>query len=117
LKFGAGPPEQLRTLINHETRAAAINDFEAIRMPGLLQTEDYAPALIERVIAVEPGGVDSRVRARIGRQSLFSRDRPPLCTFYLHELVFHLPIGGREVMSNQMHHLLGWASGPPSPSE
>jgi transcriptional regulator with XRE-family HTH domain len=105
-QYGASLPEQLQTLINHETRAIEITDFEAIRVPGLLQTSDYAQALIERVATVPPNGVEDRVRARMARQGLFSLDRPPRCTFYLHEVVFSLPVGGSAVMSEQMHHLL-----------
>jgi transcriptional regulator with XRE-family HTH domain len=105
-QYGSGLPEQLRTLISHENRANEITEFEALRIPGLLQTGDYAKALIERVATVPADEVGSRVTARLGRQGLFSSDRRPQCTFYLHELMFYLPVGGRAVMSEQMHHLL-----------
>jgi predicted XRE-type DNA-binding protein len=106
-QYGSGLPEQLRTLINHEARATDIHQFEALRVPGLLQTGDYARALIERVATVPPEEVEGRVSARMGRQkTLFSRDPRLQFTFFLHELVFRLPVGGREVMSEQMHHLL-----------
>jgi predicted XRE-type DNA-binding protein len=105
-QYGSGLPEQLRTLINHEARATEIHQFEALRVPGLLQTEDYARALIERIATVPPEEVDGRVAARMSRQSLFSRDPRLQFSFILHELVFQLPVGGREVMSEQMHHLL-----------
>ena len=105
-QYGSSLPEQLQTLINHETRAIKITEFEALRVPGLLQTSDYARALIERVATVPSAEVDSRVNARMARQSIFSRDRRPHFDFYLHELVFRLPVGGPDVMSEQMHHLL-----------
>ncbi len=44
--------------------------------------------------------------ARLARQSLFSRHDPARFTFYLHEFVLRLPIGGPVVMSDQLHHLL-----------
>ena len=44
--------------------------------------------------------------ARLGRQSLFAADPRPEFTFLIHELVLHLPVGGPEVMSDQLHHLL-----------
>lgn len=105
-QFGSDLPEQLRTLINHETRATEITEFEAQRVPGLLQTGDYARALLERSATVPADEIGSRVAARLARQSLFSNDRRPECTFFVHELMFLLPVGGREVMSEQMHHLL-----------
>ena len=43
--------------------------------------------------------------ARLARQSLFSRDRPPSFTFYLHEFVLRLPVGGPAVMADQLQHL------------
>jgi Domain of unknown function (DUF5753)/Helix-turn-helix domain len=99
-------PEQVRTLIDHENRAVEINDFEPLFVPGLLQTQDYAHALLERAATITPDEIQDRVAARMTRRSLFSREKPPNCVFYLHEFVLRLPVGGREVMSDQLHHLL-----------
>ena len=75
-------------------------------MPGLLQTGEYARAVISRGANMPPDEVDDRVAARLARQNLFSRDRPARFTFYLHESVLHTPVGGRAVMRDQLHHLL-----------
>jgi hypothetical protein len=99
-------PEQLRTLIQHENQATRLTDFELIRIPGLLQTRDYARALIERVVTVPPKEVESRVEARMTRQLLFSQDRHPDFIFFVHEVALRQPVGGREVMSAQLHQLL-----------
>jgi transcriptional regulator with XRE-family HTH domain len=99
-------PEQLRTLINQENLATQITVFDALRIPGLLQTSDYAQALIERIATIAPDKVESLVSARISRQSLFSRDHRPDFTFYLHEFALRLPVGGPAVMSAQLHQLL-----------
>ena len=104
-QYGSALPE-LRTLINHENRATAIYEFEPIIVPGLLQTGDYARSLFEAAFILPPKEIEPRVKARLGRQSLFSRDRQPQFTFFLHELIFWLPVGGPEVMADQMHHLL-----------
>lgn len=79
--------KQLVTLIDHENKAVTINDFEAIVVPGLLQTGEYARALICRSGNVPVEEIDERVAARLTRQSLFNRDRPARCTFYVHEFV------------------------------
>jgi len=99
-------PEQLRTLINHENQATAIFQFDALRIPGLLQTRDYAKAFIERAITLEQDKVAALVDARMRRQTLFSHDHRPDFTFYLHEFALRLPVCCSEVMSEQLHLLL-----------
>ena len=99
-------PEQLKTLVDHENKATGITDFQAMVIPGLLQTGDYAQALLERSAVIPTQEIQTRVATRLGRQSLFSNDRRPTFTFYIHEFVLRLPVGSREVMSEQLHHLL-----------
>jgi hypothetical protein len=105
-KYSADLPDQLRTLINHETRAIQITQFEPCIIPGLLQTGDYARELLERSATVPPDQVELSVKARLSRQNIFSRERHPRFNFYLHEQAFRLPVGGAAVMSGQLHHLL-----------
>ncbi|MCA1671746.1 MAG: helix-turn-helix domain-containing protein [Actinobacteria bacterium] len=105
-QHGSRLPQQLRTLIDHENKAVAISDFQPLVVPGLLQTGEYARALIRETGIVPPGEVDDRVAARLARQSLFSRERPARFTFYLHEFALRLPVGGPAVMVEQLHHLL-----------
>jgi hypothetical protein len=105
-QHGSSLPEQLRTLINQENQATQITVFDALRIPGLLQTSDYARALMERSVTVTADRVESLVNARINRQSIFSRDYRPDFTFYIHEFAFRLPVGGPVVMSAQLHQLL-----------
>jgi hypothetical protein len=105
-QHGSKIPEQLKTLIDHEARAVEIVDFQPQVVPGLLQTGDYARALLERTATVPPNEVQDRVAARLARRNLFSRPRRPKCTFYLHEFVLRLPVGDAEVMSEQLHELL-----------
>ncbi|MDQ3276566.1 MAG: helix-turn-helix domain-containing protein [Actinomycetota bacterium] len=104
-QHGSRLPKQLVTLIDHENKAVTISDFEATVVPGLLQTGEYARAVISRVVNVPPEEVDERVAARLARQSLFSRDCPARFTFYLHESVLRTPVGGPAVMAEQLHHL------------
>jgi transcriptional regulator with XRE-family HTH domain len=104
-QHGSRLPKQLMTLIDHENKAVAISVFEAIFVPGLLQTGEYARAVISRNVNVPPDEVEDRVAARLGRQSLFSRERPARFTFYLHESVLRTPVGGLAVMAEQLRHL------------
>ncbi|MGH3755396.1 MAG: DUF5753 domain-containing protein [Pseudonocardiaceae bacterium] len=98
-------PKQLVTLIDHENKAVTISEFEANVVPGLLQTSEYARAVISRIVTVPPDEVDDRVAARLARQSLFSRERPARFTFYLHESVLRTPVSGPAVMAEQLRHL------------
>lgn len=105
-QHGSNLPKQLVTLIDHENKATAIRVFESMIIPGLLQTGDYARAVIGRIANVPANEVEDRVAARLARQSLFSREHPPRFEFYLHESMLHTPVGGAEVMSEQLHQLL-----------
>jgi transcriptional regulator with XRE-family HTH domain len=104
--FGSRLPRHIRAYVDHESRAAAISQFQAMIVPGILQTVEYARALIAGSANVAPDEVDDRVAARAARQIIFSRPDRPRFTFYLHEHVLRLPVGDHETMSEQLHHLL-----------
>jgi transcriptional regulator with XRE-family HTH domain len=111
-QHGSRLPQQLMTLIDHENKAIAISEFQPTLVPGLLQTGDYARALFKEAGRAPVSEIDGRVAARLARQSLFSRDRPPRFTFLIHEFVLRLPVGSAAVMSEQLHHLLRMAVRP-----
>lgn len=99
-------PTQLRTLINHENKATAYQNFEFALIPGLLQTGSYIRSLLKEAGRVPEDEIDDRVGAKLGRQGVLSiSDRR--FTFYIHEFALRLPIGGAVVMSEQLHRLLG----------
>ncbi|MGH3865016.1 MAG: helix-turn-helix domain-containing protein [Pseudonocardiaceae bacterium] len=110
-QHGARLPQQLVTLIDHETKAVAISEFQEPGVPGLLQTGDYARAVLSRSGNVPAEEVEDRVSARLARQSLFSRDQPARFTFYVHEFALRLPVGGPAVMLDQLEHLLRMSRG------
>ena len=101
-QHGSRLPLQLVTLIDHENKAVVISSFVSTLVPGLLQTGDYTRALLRDAGRVPAEEIDDRVAARLARQSLFSRDRPAAFTFYLHEFVLRLPVGGPAVMADQL---------------
>jgi transcriptional regulator with XRE-family HTH domain len=98
--------EQSHTLAEHQRKALRISDFHAAFVPYLLQTENYARSVVSRMVNVSFDAIEERVSARMADQVVFSRSQPPNCAFYIHELALHLPIGGYEAMSEQLHHLL-----------
>ncbi len=105
-QHGSRLPKQLMTLIDHEDKGVSYTDVQPILVPGLLQTGDYARALLREAGRGPVSEIDDRVTARLARQSLFSRDQPVRFTFYVHESVLRLPVGGSAVMADQLQHLL-----------
>src|SRR6266540_3352438 len=89
-----------------EAAVDRIRAYEALVVPGLLQTEGYAQAMIHAARPdISPGEVDKRVRVRMSRQSLLSQDDPPDLWVVLDEAVLRRPVGGAEVMRRQLMHL------------
>jgi transcriptional regulator with XRE-family HTH domain len=105
-QHGSRLPKELVTLVNHENQAVRYHDVQPLLVPGLLQTGDYARAVIGRSANVPAAEVEERVAARLARQRLFNQDWSPRFTFYLHESALRLPVGGPEVMADQLCHLL-----------
>ncbi|MFJ2753070.1 helix-turn-helix transcriptional regulator [Streptomyces sp. NPDC087297] len=86
-----------------EARASYISTFQAQLVYGLLQTPAYARAVLG--VRTE-GDLDAKVAARMDRQRILDREDPPLMWVVMSEAVLHQEIGGREVMRNQLAHLL-----------
>jgi transcriptional regulator with XRE-family HTH domain len=96
-----------------ERRALVIREYDALVVPGLLQTPEYARALIAagRPTA-KPEVVDNVLAARLERQEILSRDTPPTLWLVVDETVLRRPIGGREVHLGQLDALLAAAERP-----
>lgn len=97
-----------------EWDAAQIFEFQIGVIPGLLQTEEYARAVIS---AARPGvpadRLDRTLQARMARRTLVTReDRPPHLHFVLDEAVLRRQVGGREVMRRQLSYLWDVAQRP-----
>jgi transcriptional regulator with XRE-family HTH domain len=89
-----------------EAAADQLHSFEALVVPGLLQTEDYASTMIHTARPdISLAEVDKRVRVRTSRQSLLTQDDPLDLWVVLDEAVLHRPVGGAEVMGRQLLHL------------
>jgi hypothetical protein len=111
-QYGSQLPEQLRTYVDHETKAITIQNFQLALLPGLLQTESYMRAVIASSANAPAKEAEGRVHSRLARQDIFNRYSQPRFTYFVHESVLRLPIGGSEVMCDQLHHLLRMAVRP-----
>jgi transcriptional regulator with XRE-family HTH domain len=98
--------------IGLESEAASIQVFELAMIPGLLQTEDYARALIRGLLFCDGAEVERRVEVRMTRQELLARpDRPQLWAI-LDEAAVRRVVGGRAIMRAQLLHLArSWEDG------
>lgn len=104
-------PDWSRAFMAYSERAVSIRQYSAHLVPGLLQTEDYARAVLSvgRSLQGEEH-LEERVAARLGRQGrLTAADRPELWVV-LDEAVLRRPVGGWAVMRAQLARLLDAAS-------
>ncbi|MEU9006397.1 helix-turn-helix transcriptional regulator [Streptomyces sp. NPDC048551] len=88
-----------------EAKATHISTFQAQLVYGLLQTPDYARAVLQ---AGWSDKLDEAVAARLDRQRILNKARPPLIWVVLDEAVLYRLFGGREVMRAQLDHLLSF---------
>jgi transcriptional regulator with XRE-family HTH domain len=95
-----------------EATATTIRWYELANVPGLLQTEDYARAMLADRIGSSNGDADEIVAARLERQTILERDTPPELWVVIDEAVLHRPIGGGRVMHEQLIHLIEMARRP-----
>lgn len=87
-----------------EAQATYISTYQCQLVYGLLQTEAYARA----VMCVEQTDrLDEMVAARMDRQRILKREHPPVLYVVLDESALYRQIGSRDVMRNQLGHLLG----------
>jgi hypothetical protein len=101
------------TFIGLEAAASSILDYESSLVPGLLQTEDYATAVVEGVLYdASPDVVRQRVEARLKRQTLLTQDVPPEFWAVIDEAALHRLVGGPGVMCGQLEALVDRAALP-----
>lgn len=100
-----GIAQQLDGVLECERDAQAITEWCIGTVPGLLQTSDYARAIIGR----EVPEAEAKVRLRISRRDALARRNPTRLTALLSEMALQQVIGGQEVMIDQMHYLLKMA--------
>jgi transcriptional regulator with XRE-family HTH domain len=106
---------EYRTFIGLEEAATDIATYQALVVPGLLQTPDYARALLD---GLRPPGtltaerIDDVVAARLRRQKLLRGPNPPRVHAIFDEAVLQRPIGSPEVMAPQVARLIECADLP-----
>src|SRR5512133_3916366 len=105
--YGDLPPQWFRTYVDLESAAALIRTYEGQFIPGLLQTDDYMRAVVQGAHLDEsPEELGRRVRLRMARQILLTREHPPRLWAVVAEAALRRPVGGPEVMRGQLERLI-----------
>lgn len=100
-----GVDRQLSALLDFEKTATRIVDVSPLLIPGLIQTEDYAQAIMDDG-TLAAGEMRSAVTMRMGRQQALTRATPVHLTALIGQPALRRPIGGWPVMLEQLRHLL-----------
>ncbi len=106
-RYGDVLPSWFQAYLGLEAAAALIRTYELQFVPGLLQTEEYARAVVllghSRATSAE---IDRRVTLRMRRQEVLHREDPPQLWAVVDEAALRRPIGGTAVMRQQVSALI-----------
>jgi transcriptional regulator with XRE-family HTH domain len=105
-------PAWFRDWVEAEREATSLRTWEPMLVPGLLQTADYARAILGAGPEAVADEVEQMVSARMDRQSILDRDAPPLLWVVLDEAVLHRCVGSPKIMHEQLLHLAEMAGRP-----
>ncbi len=106
-------PTWFQPYLGLEEAASQIRTYELQFIPGLLQTEEYARAVISAgTERPSTRVIDERVAVRMNRQKLLTRPNPPRLWAVLDEAALRRSIGGAEIMRAQISRLLELISAP-----
>ncbi|MFJ3983302.1 helix-turn-helix domain-containing protein [Streptomyces fungicidicus] len=100
-------PKKVRDLAQMEARAVELQLYDPLHIHGLLQTPEFARALLTmRRPAYSTEEVERFIAARVARKAIFERDPAPDLSFVLEEWTLRRPLGGRAILRGQLEHLL-----------
>jgi hypothetical protein len=89
-----------------------LHTWQSALIPGLLQTPEYARAVLASWRLDTDGDIEAKLAARTGRQAILDRDDPPDLCALLDESVLHRCIGSAAIMAGQLEHLARAARRP-----
>ena len=105
-------PHWVEPYFGLEAAASFIREYELQFVPGLLQTEAYARAVIRLGTSVTEEEVIRRAQARVSRQEILRRQSPPKIWAVLDEGALHRVVGSPDTMKGQLRHLLDMCDHP-----
>ena len=105
MRYGGLLDGHLQRLIGLEAGAESVWYYESLLIPGLLQTADYAKALMESSVTERRAEVDHRLEIRLRRQQRLRGDDPLRMTAIISEAALRQEIGGPAVHRGQLAYL------------
>ena len=111
--YGRVLPPWFEAYVGLESDAAALHDFQPSVVPGLLQTEDYARAVLRDAPGADRAeDIDQQVALRMRRQAVLDQPGPPRVRVVLSESVLWVQVGGAAIMRAQLLRLADLAARP-----
>lgn len=103
----------LQTWTDLEADAIAVLNYEPLLIPGLLQTPEYARAIIRSTTSnLSDAEIDKLVTSRMARQALLSRTYPFKLHAMIEESALRRPFGNADAWMRQLRHLIDSATHP-----
>jgi hypothetical protein len=99
-------------LFGTEPDAETISKYAPSFLPGLMQTEEYATALLVGLKKIDRSKIDEIVKMRIERQDLLRRETRPRLRYVIGETALRRCIGGVAVMHRQLERLIEESGDP-----
>ncbi|USY23087.1 helix-turn-helix domain-containing protein [Nocardiopsis exhalans] len=93
-----------------EAEAVRIRTYEAVVIPGLLQTPDYAAAVSLASQVVPPEQIDRKVESRMARRAVLDLPQGPQLTAVIDEPALRKVVGSHSIMAEQLRFLVGMAA-------
>ncbi|MFF4379561.1 helix-turn-helix domain-containing protein [Kitasatospora sp. NPDC001547] len=104
-------PSYLQGYTDAEASAIAIHTYEALLIPGLLQTEEYARELISHSLPpLDDDTVEARVAGRMQRQEKLANSPRVLFGFVIYEVALRAKVGSADLMKRQLAHIIDLSS-------
>ncbi|GAA3752348.1 helix-turn-helix domain-containing protein [Salinactinospora qingdaonensis] len=113
-QYRGAVPEWFSSYIGLETEATRLRTYETELIPGIVQTPDYARALVaaDVLAPADEKEAEKRVTVRQERQQRLTGDNPLHLSVVLNDAALYREIGGPETMVSQLEHLLAMSKLP-----
>ncbi|QXJ24027.1 helix-turn-helix transcriptional regulator [Actinomadura graeca] len=112
-RYSGSIPKWFQVYVVSEATASHIVGYESELVPGIMQTRGYARAVLTTTPVPEADEkVEERIIVRVTRQARLTADEPLDVRFILNEAVVRRTVGGREIMREQIEHLIRLAELP-----
>jgi transcriptional regulator with XRE-family HTH domain len=105
-------PSWFRPWVEIEAAASQLRSWQSLVVDGLLQTSDYAQALLSARVGTGAADIEEQLAARMSRQAILDRDDPPLLWIVMDNGVLRRPVGNRHIMLSQCEHLVEMSARP-----